>query len=492
MQSSDLEANKNLFVRLFNYAKVFGFLICAIFFWFLFGWLADYSFPFGQALELILACFQGRISSKVNDLQQQLHKVDVVSQPNNKKQLRKLNTLESQAWLYKGILEKFGEDPSTNHEKISRSIEALEYKRKEILSELEPRRPLKYRILAGIQDSARDVFSSQAEKDYEQLQKIITNLVLFTKSRQPSQIILSELTSKIAIEIANHSTQISPYRLRLAHKIDDLINTLSDKLVFSSDNSTSDKEYQSIIRELRSQLNLLAQEFNKLLVTKRDDENQLNRQIQEIYSLTQNISGLYQEISNRDEHINSLKINVQTLQELIQEKNFEIQVFSNLLEKLEREAQNSDELSRENQSHISQLEMQISKLDIQRRDYQKRIDDLSAYIRDRDAEAINLKDEIRNLNTQKSDVDRKNLALHERYNYQQELITNLNQKLDETVSRLNELRTQKYTRGPATEDKISEEEYKEITNQDEYTYVRGHHRKKSGTWVEPYYRRKRI
>ncbi len=104
-------------------------MICALFFWFLFGWLADYSFPFGQALELMLACFKGTLSAKVNTLQQQLQKTDIISQPNNKQQVKKFNNLESQAWLYEGILERLGADPSANHEKIARTLEALEYSR---------------------------------------------------------------------------------------------------------------------------------------------------------------------------------------------------------------------------------------------------------------------------------------------------------------------------------------------------------------------------
>jgi hypothetical protein len=82
------------------------FLISTIFFWLLFGWLADYSFPFGQALDLMLACFKGTISARINTLQQQFQKIDVVPQPENKQQVPKLNNLESQAWLYEGILER--------------------------------------------------------------------------------------------------------------------------------------------------------------------------------------------------------------------------------------------------------------------------------------------------------------------------------------------------------------------------------------------------
>ena len=112
----------------------------------------------------------------------------------------------------------------------------MEYKRSEILQELEPRRPRNYRVLVEIQDSARDFLASQAEKDYEQLQKVVTTLILFTRSRQPSQIILSEAIAKLASEIAQSSNQISPYRLRLAYRIDELLRVLSAKLVLNSNN----------------------------------------------------------------------------------------------------------------------------------------------------------------------------------------------------------------------------------------------------------------
>jgi hypothetical protein len=45
-------------------------------FWVLFGCFADYSFPYGQALELLLACFKGTVSAKVNSLQQQIQRIE--------------------------------------------------------------------------------------------------------------------------------------------------------------------------------------------------------------------------------------------------------------------------------------------------------------------------------------------------------------------------------------------------------------------------------
>ena len=122
----------------------------------------------------MLACFKGTVTARVNTLQQQIQRIEVVPQSDNSQQVQKLNNLESQAWLYEGILQRLGENPSANHEKIAKTLEALEYKRNEILQELEPRRPQKYRVLIGIQDSIRSVLATQAEKDYIRLEKIVT------------------------------------------------------------------------------------------------------------------------------------------------------------------------------------------------------------------------------------------------------------------------------------------------------------------------------
>lgn len=335
------------------------FLMCALFFWFLSGWLADYSFPFGQALDLMLACFKGTISAKINSLQQQLQRTDVVPQPNNKKQVQKLNNLESQAWLYEGILERLGTDPSANHERIARTLEALEYKRSEILQELEPRRPRSYRVLAEIQDSARVLLASQAEKDYEQLQKILTNLVLFTRSRQPSQIIISEAITKLASEIVQNTNKISPYRLRLAYKIDELMKVLSAKIILVSDSYNTDSNYQSLVDELRNRVSLLSKEFNNLLIAKQEDTNDLNRRLREISHLTKNISELHRDISNRNADIVALQSHIQNLTELVQEKQAQL---DSQTSDFQRKYQNLYEHYKQQQDEIASLKKNISNL----------------------------------------------------------------------------------------------------------------------------------
>ncbi len=425
------------------------FLICAIFFWFLFGWLADYSFPFGQALELMLSCFTGTISARINKLQKQLQRTDIVSQPDNKQQIAKLNNLESQAWLYEGILLRLVEDASVDHEKIARTLEALEFKRNEILQELKPRRPKRYRVLAGIQHSARELLASKAEKDYEQLQKIVTNTVLFARDRKPSQIIISEVIEKVATEIAQNKNKISPYRLRLAYKVDELIKILSAKLVLGSDGSRTDNDYQSLVNELNSRLKLLSKEFSSLLEVKKEDTNELNRRIQEISDLTKNISDLHRDISNRDADIVTLRKNIQGLRESTRNKQIQIDSLQDSISDLQRDIKHSNELNQRKEVRINKLQNQLSQLSEEKISFDKRIKDISAYARLKESELENLHNEIANLNKQLE---------------------------DQAIS---------------TEEKISEEEYQRISNQSEYEYVSGYPNSRSGKWVEAYYRRRK-
>ncbi|MBG1239859.1 hypothetical protein [Nostoc sp. NZL] len=470
-------------------------MLCSVLFWILFGWLADYSFPFGQSLELFLSCFTGTVAAKINGLQQQLQRTDVISQPDNAQQVQKLNKLESQVWLYKGVLERLGTDPSANHEKIAKTLEALEYKRSEILQELEPRRPRSYRVLVEIQDSVRNFLASQAEKDYEQIQKVVTNLILFIRSRQPSQIILSEAITKLASEIAQSSNQISPYRLRLAYRIDELLKVLSAKLVLNSNNPMTNGNYQSLVNELHSRINLLSQEFNNLLRVKQEDKNELNRRTEEISNLTKNISDLHKDISNRDADIAALRSNIQNITESVQEKQIQINDLQNSIRNLKRDIQSSADFNHKKQDQIDQLQNQISQLNQKKSSLQKRIEDISTYAQNKESEVENLQNEISQLNSQKLELQRQNQVLYQHYQRQQGEISSLNQRLEE-LSSANTVISQKSTPQPntrttATQEKISEAEYQRITNQNEYEYVSGYPNSRSGKWVAPYYRRKR-
>ncbi|MBD2207867.1 hypothetical protein H6G33_25525 [Calothrix sp. FACHB-1219] len=420
-------------------------------------------------------------------MQQQLQRTDVVSQPDNKKQVQKLNNLESQAWLYEGILERLGADPYTNHEKIARTLEALEYKRSEILQELEPRRPKSYRVLAGLQDSVRNLLASQAEIDYEQLQKIVTNLVLFIRSRQPSQIIISEAINKLATEIAQSKDKISPYRLRLAYRIDELMRILSAKLIINSNTSTTDSDYQLLVNELRSRISLLSQEFKNLLQSRYEDQNELKKRVQEVANLTKNISDLHRDISNRDADIAVLRNNIQNLTESIQDKQTQVDRLQQSIRNLQKEIQDSSEFNQRSQDQISQLQKQLSHLNQQKISLQKRIEDLTAYACNKESEVEGLLKEKTQLNSQKLELQRQNQALSQNYQHQQDVIAGLNQQLED-LTRANQAKSDKRF---ATQERISEAEYQTIANQDEYEYVSGYTNSRSGKWVEPYYRSKR-
>lgn len=468
-------------------------MICAILFWFLFGWLADYSFPFGQALELMLSCFTGNISARINKLQKQLQRTDIVSQPDNKQQIAKLNNLESQAWLYEGILLRLGENSSVDHEKIARTLEALEFKRNEILQELKPRRPKRYRVLAGIQHSARELLASKAEKDYEQLQKIVTNTVLFAREREPSQIIILEVIEKLATEITQNKNKISPYRLRLAYKIDELIKILSAKLVLGSDSSETDSDYQSLVNELRSRLKILSEEFNSLLTAKQEDTNELNRRIREISNLGKNISDLHRDISNRDADIVTLQKNIQELKESAKSKQTQIDSLQDSISNLKKDIKNSTEVDERKQAQINYLREQLSQLNQQKQDIQKKMQNIANHAQRKESQLADLISEKSELVSQKSDLERRYQNLYQNYQQQQNEINNLKQKI-KSLSQPNRSQPSNYRfqtsqkASQETRSKITTEEYKRIVNKSDYVYVKAH--KRNGSYVKAHYRRR--
>lgn len=438
----------------------------------------------------MLACFKGTVSAKVTSLQKQLQQIDVDPQPNNRKQVQKLNNLESQAWLYEGILDRLGADPSVNHEKIARTLEALEYKRSEILQELEPRRPKSYRTLAGLQDSARILLASQAESDYEQLQKIVTNLIFFTRNKQPSQIILSDTITKLATEITQNTDKIGPYRLRLAYRIDELMKILSAKLVLNSNTSQTDSNYQSLVSELHSRIRSLSKEFNNLLESRQKDKIELKRSIQEVRNLTENISNLHKEISNRDTDIVALRKNIQNLTESVQEKQVQIDRLQSSIRSLQKDIRNSAEFNNQKQEQLNQLQNHLSYLNQQESDLKNRIRILSTDNQNKESEVESLQNERSRLSSQKLELQKQNRALNQHCQYQKNTIDSLNKKIEE-LFRANRARSQASSKTVATQEKISELEYREIDNKDEYEYVSGYTNSRSGKWVAPYYRRKR-
>ncbi|MGG6242285.1 hypothetical protein ACQ4N7_27030 [Nodosilinea sp. AN01ver1] len=363
------------------------------------------------------------------------------------------------------------------------------------MQELEPRRPRNYRILSEIQDSARDFLASQAEKDYEQLEKIVINLVLFANSRQPSQSILSEVINKLAVEIAQNSDHISPYRLRLAYKLDELMKSISSRLILGSAGSNTDSDYQSLVNELRSRINLLSGQFNSLLEARRESEVEVNKRVQEIASLTRNISDLHRAISNRDADIATLQKNAYDLTELNRRKEEQINNLQNLISELRREIQDAVEVDQRKQSQLNYLQDQLSQLNQEKRNLQKKIQNVTEYARRKEAEASDLESEKSRLDLQRLELQRQYQSLHQNYQQKQDEIANLKKKLED-LSKTNQSKPQTPTsttsqasiKPVATKQKISVQEWKQISNQSDYVYVKGY-RKQNGTWVDEYYRR---
>ncbi len=455
------------------------FLLFSLLFWSFFGWLADYSFPFGQAFELFFACFKGTVTSKINSFQQQLQRTDIVSQPDNQQQVQKLNELEYKAWLYEGILERLSENSSINHEKVARTLEALEYKRSEIKQELEPRKPRRYRIFAGLQYSVRSVLASKAEKDYEKLSTLVTKLVLFARGRQPSQVVISEVINELASEIEKNQNQITTYRLRLAYKVDDLLKTISTKLVFDSEDSTTDSSYQNIVNELQSQLDLLSNQLNSLLKSRKESSDKLDRRVQEIYELTQKVSNLHQKISNRDTDIETLKKYTQDLEGLSQEQKFQIDTFQSSIFSLQENIQKLSDINIKQKEKNNELYNQTKESNQKIIDLEERIKQISYSAKDQEQEFDRLKQENLKISIQNTDLKGKYQKLFQYSEQQESEILNLKEKLKKKAQ--NSRR--------ATNSEISIEEYKTISNKQDYTYVRPHTR--NGYPVKGHYRRKR-
>ncbi len=477
-------------------------------------------------------------------MQRQLQRTELIAQLDNEQQVNKLIKLESQAWLYQGVLERLGRHADLSHERIAKTIEALEYKRNEVLQELEPRSSEKYRTLANIQEYTRSLLASQAEKDYIRLEKIVSNLVNFLINRRPSKTIITELLERVTIEISQNAKEISPYRLRLAYRIEELIRVLAWKIVLEADNTVTDQASQTLINELRTQISILSEQFSNLIQGNQKNVNKLDQREQEIQRLTKIISELDNAISERDTDIAAFRQEIQNKKEAIQNRQSQIESLQNDLNKREQE------INRLNQS-ISELDSTVSERDtniaafrqeiqnlresIYNRQSQidslqnglnerkqeinrltKSISELDSTISERDTNIAALRQEIQNtrqgihsrqsqidelqeevtrLKKQKLELQRQNEMLRQNnlpkkdetdlFNEQSRRPYNIN---------LQESSFQNYGTSPPnrrieTKSKLTSEEYKEIYNKKDYVYVEEYSRK-DGTPVKAHYRRK--
>lgn len=299
------------------------FLISIFIFWLLFGWFADYSFPFSDVIALISCCF-GNIPEKVNILQKQIQATEFVSQPDNKSQVKALNEKESQAWLYIKVIELLGNNSADSNKRIAKTIEALEQKRNEFLQELEPRRPIKYRILATVQDFFRSIILTPAEKDYIQIEKVINKFVQFLTNIQPSNTVGEEFIDIIGTDIARNAQKITPSRLKLLYNIEYIVEKVLEKNIDRREEAEVNNQNKNIINDLKLQRELLAEQFKKLLQGNLEKQNEIDILSYEITKLNGDVSGRHSEIASLREQMDRLTRDNCNKQNLLNEINEEL------------------------------------------------------------------------------------------------------------------------------------------------------------------------
>ncbi|MBD2099304.1 hypothetical protein [Leptolyngbya sp. FACHB-261] len=270
------------------------------------------------------------------------------------------------------ILGGLGNQKATSHERIAKTIEALRQKRLDIKDELEPRKPEKYRTLEKLQTKAKEFFAFlpllQAQRDFERIEKILSELILYTKSGQPSETIIENMLEELSFKVARNSNKISPTRLSLVYRIQELLYSISQKEVSNLSKSELNKLNEDILNEIISQRDILSKEFNKLLREKHAKQQELEEYSENLKGLNQAIAELEAEILELREgikqraqsdrvkqgQINSLNSSLnesnRKLLELQDQKKSWINKENNLLQKIDQ--QNNE---------ISQLTSQLKK-----------------------------------------------------------------------------------------------------------------------------------
>lgn len=335
----------------------------------IFGWFADYSFPFNQAIELILCCFKRRsLGSKVNNLQKNLQRFEFTSQLDNKEQINKLNKFESQAWLYIEIIQILSINTSETHQRIAKTLEALEQKKNQILDELEPRKPPKYRVFDKIKNFTQSIFLNQAEKEYRKIEEIINKLNIYINNSQSSEKIFEELFDRLIIYRETNAKYISPYRLRLLYKIEDLIKNSYSKYIIESEDNEGRQKSHNLYDELRSQIKIIAEQFNKVLEDNREKVNELENQSQNIDIANKLINNLGIEKVSLRQKLDSLTSVNRSNQNQIDKLNLDLRKAINRQSELqsqrETEKRNLQQVNEDNhrkQREIEQLKEQIRK-----------------------------------------------------------------------------------------------------------------------------------
>ena len=241
----------------------------------------------------------------------------------------------------------------------------MRQKRVEIENELEPRRPEKYRTLEKLKNKAKDVFSFlpsiQAQKDFEQIDKIVNEIIWYTKNNRPSETIIKNILEEVTIKIASNSKKISPVRLGVIYKIQELLYSISQKELSNLDKSELEQLNEDILNEIKSQRDILSIEFNKLLKERYAKQQELEEYSKNQREFKQKISELKAEIlelqtkirqyiqSDRTKQSKINKLN-SNLNKLKKQKEYWTEKKNQLLQKLDQQ-----------NNRITQLEKKLEK-----------------------------------------------------------------------------------------------------------------------------------
>lgn len=251
--------------RIFSYLKVFILIFSTLIFWLLIGYLADYSFPYGQALNLLSGCFTGKVEAKLNNLKREFQNTDFISQKSSEKQIKKLNNLNSKALFYISILEGFSTENSENRESVAKAIELIKRRKEEITEEFLESSPANYRLARELQDIFYHAFKSQAAIDLEKLESIFSKLIKSIQKEQPLNLIIRNLAEEIAEEISKNTRKIRSNNFAILYRFQDLFNILSA----SQSNFQIENFYKKMIADLSSQISNL--NIKKKIISDKND-----------------------------------------------------------------------------------------------------------------------------------------------------------------------------------------------------------------------------
>ena len=371
-----------------SYIKILLFLFSLLIFWLVFGLFAYHALPIGQVIKLIISCFTGHFSQKLNHLQKNLQNSEVTLQSDSAHKARRLYNLNVKSQLYVGILERLNVESRESRERIAHTIEALEFKRSEISNELDPIKPLKYQRLDKFQQELISILASDVEKGYKSIGRIVYSLSR-TLEFSNSTTAVEELLDRLSTEVAINSRSVDPATLLIIRQLEEL---LRNSLIWGIDTDQ---------RQLRLSLNDSLSERDSLAATV-DNLSQINQ------SLLQAIREKAEEIAQLEGEIPELQLNSSILQ--------------NTVDRLER-------INNAKQSRIDKLSRVITESNDKNRDLQAQIETFNEYVKQASQEIASQKHRINQL------VAQLNQLRNDKEQYEAESM-NLRKQLNELSEKL--------------------------------------------------------